>query len=98
MDTVDNMAITDVLEKAAVELEVHGWCRNMFSNAQGHRCVLGAIEKVKASEHTLMDVFIPVIERDIKYPIIFWNDEVAKDKRQVTRMLRRVAKKLRAQQ
>lgn len=96
MDTLDNMTIADVLEKTAVELEVHGWCRGTFSNAQGHQCLSRAIDVVDSGMWYSVKEALRQ-ELGGLHPVV-WNDKVARDKRQVTRMLRRVAKKLRAQQ
>lgn len=105
MDTVDNIAIADVLEKAAVELEVHGWCRGTLGTTDGPKCVAGALRQVSMGSMYDNDVYytdyVPVrqlVVAELQYPLTKWNDQVARDKRQVTRMLRRVAKKLRAQQ
>lgn len=96
----------DVLDKAADILDERGWCRHTYTNhVTGHHCAVGAIRAAADALETEMrdgwyvDAFRAsvALTDDVGSTVQYWNDHVVKDKRQVTRAMRRVAKKLRGQ-
>lgn len=87
-----------VLDEAANLLDRDGWCRFNLTNDLGAHCARGAIGVVSPFAG-LFSTAVRAVEMELGGMLIStYNDGVAKDKRYVTRRLRRVARNLRKAQ
>lgn len=101
--TKKNKQLANYLEKAALRLETHGWCRGNYIDNKGQTCLVGAVVKATPygdfSERTnpLLVALKEAVYRDYSHggDITEWNDK-QKDKRKVIRFIRRTARKLAA--
>lgn len=92
----------DVLDDAARILDEFGWCRGRFRDVRnGHYCVRGAIMQVSCFTQLQADAgdaMAKSLGLQFAGQLSNWNDYTARDRRQVTGTMRKVAKQLRSQQ
>lgn len=99
--------ITDdqILDEAANVLDELGWCRGASVDNSGRHCLVGALRvaRRRLDPHSsnigpsrALRVELGRPDYVSNYPLVHFNDTVAKDKRYVTRLLRRTARKLRS--
>lgn len=97
MDTLDV-----ILDRAADLIQERGWTQEKYQNNKGGLCIVGAINTAAGnpvhSSQGIIDIswFENFIARD-KFTgnaqiAVNYNDHVAKDKRQIIRLLHRAAK------
>lgn len=99
----------DILEAAADELDARGWQRHHVGTNDGPKCAIGAINFVATGDSydtpaTDMNLYQAkratlraraALCNELDENVAVFNDKTAKDKRYVTRAMRRTAKKLR---
>lgn len=100
----------DVLDRAAEELDIHGWKRYARGENDGPKCAIGAISFVVTGatyspvsglskrKAAAFDEALDAVRKDplLKHESLGnFNDHVASDKRTITRLLRRTARRLR---
>lgn len=95
-----------LLLKAADIIEQKGWCRNDYTS-RGRHCMLGALMRADGKDGTMrnipsrtMDAAMRRVEKylnkdNVLYPYLFsivrWNDEYAKNSKEVIAILRKTA-------
>ncbi len=100
----------DLLDKGADYLDERGWLRGQpwdYDNPNGPCCMLGALSRIVApGQGDEYDKAHDAVRSEIranhrvpvgKATIPYFNDSIAKRRRDCTRLMRRVAKKLRAE-
>jgi hypothetical protein len=94
------------LDWAADYIDKHGWCRNTFVDGRGRVCAIGGIQGSTpgnpdgtysrvSSDATYAVEELLEAEKGDYIGLEMFNDEIAKDKRYVTRLLRRAARLIR---
>jgi hypothetical protein len=87
----------DVLDGAAELLDEKGWCRGDVVDAHGRHCAIGAIYAVAGVGQLAIDArraLAQEVTGTVNGSVTIWND-IQRDKRVVTRAMRRTARKLR---
>ena len=75
---------------AADLIDEHGWTRGTLESPSGALCIHGALDKAAfASSYERAIAELAVCELTFPYCISEYNDEIAKDRRYITRKLRR---------
>jgi|GEM_PF-6118288 len=87
--------IAEHLESAADLLDEHGWCRLSFVNTDGAYCTISALKAIEGDATAALNALLYDPKFEATHDVVWWNDHVAKDKREVTSTMRRVARKLR---
>jgi len=92
------------LEWAATYIDRQGWCRGELADNRGRVCAVGGI--AGAGKYSRRNSFgaldaVAATEAVLRYEgcgssLPWYNDSTAKDKRYVTRLLRRTARMIRA--
>ena len=100
-------AAATLLEAAAVEIETNGWMQGDRGTFDGPKCAWGALVFCRTGKMWTSDSGIDVGHDPLLQEcwrgtaievgsIVAYNDNIAPEKRYVTRLLRRVARKMRA--
>ena len=96
------MNAADVLDKAADVIERDGWCRHEYHDPEGRHCTVGAIEAAVIQEghfpiSETIDEAEDSLDRWLGQSVAAWNDDIARDVREVITSLRECAASLRSQ-
>ena len=108
-----NIAAADLLDLAADNLEIRGWCRGAMLTPDGHVCAVGAIDHAYRVNTTTRDTattaLAEVLATDYGYPlgadglcnnkeaIFHINDHLAESGQEIATCMRRAAARLREQ-
>lgn len=94
----------DILNRAADELERHGWIQGKYGTTRGAKCIMGAIAfagvgKIPTSPFFRWNLQTMAANKILetctppRWTAVAWNDRAGRTKEQVIRLLRRAAKK-----
>jgi|SRR5271169_2563355 len=94
--------LSTILKDAADLLDEHGWCRYALKDEKGRMCIMGALNAAANG-----DAEISYAQLDVRAiakalgdcqvgELVDWNDEIARDRRSVTRRLRAAVRRLEA--
>ena len=95
------MQTSEVLEKAADELERHGWRQGSFGTNKGAKCASGAIRFVVTGDakgyHPAIHAPLAALGCAIpkSFIVTSWNDAKGREAERVVLLMRQVARKCR---
>jgi hypothetical protein len=99
------MLPSEILEKAAEELEKHGWTKGHFGTAKGPKCASGAIRFVSTGRPSnypwnSREASQALLELERSLPqmghstLVSWNDAPRRTAKQVIELFRKTARRL----
>lgn len=98
----------DLIEAAAAEIDVHGWCQKEMQNCDGNICIAGGLysaliglneandnSHIEHQVELLYSNTFDILSTAFGRPVSEWNDKVCADQDEAVETLRQIAKKYR---